>query len=284
MALNENQKKIILGLGIFFLLGVFVFMVQIEQSLTELGNLEPTVTEPVAVEPEPATPKEPQFIEKKIFGYSSLSKPIEGYQIGFGENTLLLHASLHGDEVGTTDLLNMLVEEVRTNPALVATTTKLVVIPIVNPDGYYDRTDKLNANLVNLNLNFGTTGWQKYGPEGTYAGPEAFSEIESRILRQVAEDYKPSLMIAFHSEGALVSPEKGRDSVALAKWYAKKTGYTYYNFWDYPGTASKWFEETYAKPAITVELTHQLQSDWAKNKEALLEMISSVSTNGNFWE
>jgi predicted deacylase len=213
-------------------------------------------------------------IEKEVFGFSEQRKPIEGYIIGSGDNVLFLHASLHGDEIGTTDLLNLLMEEIKANPDLVASTTKLVVLPIANPDGYYDRTDKLNARGVNLNLNFGTSDWQDHGPEGTYAGPKPFSEIESRIIKKIVEKYNPGAMIAFHSEGALVSPEEGKASVALAKWYAKKTGYKYFEDWDYPGTATKWFEDTTGFPAITVEISKQLQSDWEINKKALLELIS----------
>lgn len=216
-----------------------------------------------------------EFLDKKTFGLSEAGKPIEGYEIGFGENVILLHASLHGDEIGTTDLMNVFVEELRNNPKLVATTTKLVIIPIANPDGYYDRTDKYNSRSVNLNLNFATSGWQKYGPLGTFAGEEPFSEKESQVLKQVVEKYNPVAMIAFHAEGALVSPESGPSSIALAKWYVKNSGYTYYEYWDYAGTATKWFEETYNKPAITVELTDDLKGDWSKNKKALLELAST---------
>jgi len=84
-------------------------------------------------------------------------------------------------------------------------------------------------------------------------------------------------MISFHSHGDLVSPEAGDASVGLAKWYAEKTGYVYFEDWDYPGTATKWFVETTNKPAITVEISQDLQSDWEINKGALLELISSSS-------
>ncbi|MDP2630683.1 MAG: M14 family zinc carboxypeptidase [Candidatus Uhrbacteria bacterium] len=220
--------------------------------------------------------QESRKIEKKIFGYSAKERPIEGYEIGNGTNTLLLLASIHGDEMGTTDLLNQFVEEIKANPSLISKTKKLVIIPIANPDGYYDRTDKLNTNEVNLNLNFATSDWQKYGPEGTYAGPEPFSEIESRVIKQAVEQYKPSIMISYHAFGALVSPEAEDASIALAKWYTEKTGYEYFNvdYWDYPGTATKWFVETTDKPAITVELTKDLQSDWDINKGALFELLS----------
>jgi murein peptide amidase A len=214
-------------------------------------------------------------IDKIIFGQSMDGKPIEGFEIGNGSHTILLLGSIHGDEVGTTDLLNKFVEEIKSNPYLISKSKRLIVIPITNPDGYYDRTDKLNANGVNLNLNFPTSDWQEYGPEGTYAGPEPFSEIESQVIKQVVEMYNPEVMISYHAMGALVTPENNDASVALGNWYIGKTGYEYYDGWDYPGTVTKWFSETYQKPALTVEITKYLESDWEKNKDALMDLISA---------
>ncbi len=216
-------------------------------------------------------------IEKKTFGTSVMGRPIEGYEIGNGSDAVLLFASIHGDEVGTADLLNRFVQELQADPGKISKTKRLIVIPIANPDGYYDRTDKLNADLVNLNLNFATSNWKKYGPEETYAGPEPFSEPESKVIKQVVEQYNPSMMISYHAMGALVSPEDGDASVALGEWYVGKTGYEYYLDWDYSGTATKWFVETTGKPAITVEITAYRPSDWDINKRALMELASSDS-------
>lgn len=233
----------------------------------------------LALTPEKKISQEALKIEKKVFGYSVKEKPIEGYEIGDGTDTIFVFSAIHGDEAGTTDLLNQLVTEIKDNPGLVSTTKKLIVILIANPDAYYEDIHKFNANGVNLNLNFATSDWQNRGPEGTYAGINPFSEPESRAIKEIVEKYNPSIMIAYHAIGHLVTPENEEASVALGKWYAKKTGYHYYddtNFeWDYPGTATKWFVETTGKPAITVELTSLDESDWEVNKKALIELISS---------
>jgi len=180
--------------------------------------------------------------------------------------------------MGTADLLNRLVLEISLDPDLVSRSKKLIIIPVVNPDGYEDRTDKLNASGVNLNLNFATSSWEQYGPEGNYAGPAPFSENESRVIRDIVDQYKPKAMISFHAHGNLISPEAGEPSIGLAKWYSAKTGYEFYGGWDYSGTATKWFKEMTGNPAITVEISKDYQSDWEINKGALFELISS----GNF--
>lgn len=215
----------------------------------------------------------PEFIEKKVFGHSVLGRPIEGYVIGTGADTLLLFGAIHGNEMGTADLLTTLVQTVAADHSLMGASKRIVIIPIANPDGYADRIDKLNANGVNLNTNFQTTNWTDKGPEGFSAGSEPFSEIESRVIRSVVEQYQPNTMISFHSHGALVSPEEGAASIALGKWYARKSGYTYFTDWEFAGTATRWFTETSGKPAITVELSSHTRSDWNANKKALLELL-----------
>jgi len=240
-----------------------------------LGNMVRTAVE-YGRTPEPivtATP-EPVFkFEQKVFGHSRTGRPIEGYEIGKGEDVIFLHASIHGNEMGTTDLLVELIDEIRASNSLVADSKRLIIVPIANPDGYYDRIDKLNGNGVNLNLNFLTDDWEFYGQQGTFAGPQPFSEVESLVIKKIVEDYKPNLMVAYHAKGALVSPEANDESIALAKWYAQKTGYEYFDEWEYWGTATRWFMETTGRAAITVELSEYLQSDWNINKKALLELI-----------
>lgn len=217
------------------------------------------------------------MVQEKSFGLSTKGRNIQGYEIGSGEETLLLLSSLHGDEKNTTDLLNTFVAVLKKDPSFVHESKKLIVIPVANPDGYYEPLSNLNANGVNLNRNFETSGWKRYPAKGVFAGTQPFSEVESRVLRDVMQTYKPSVVIAFHSQGGLVSPEENAASIDLAKWYVNKTGYSYFDEWSYPGTATGWFVETAQRPAITVELTNHEQSDWEKNRSALLALISSVN-------
>lgn len=227
--------------------------------------------EPVA----PATPEiEAPLVVERAFGQTTLGRDITGYEIGAGDECLLFFGGIHGTEKGTVTLMEQLVDEIKAHPDIVPAGKRLVIIPLTNPDGYFDREDKLNANGVNLNRNFATDDWVvQEGDEETYAGEEPFSEVESRIVREVTNQCDPSMMIAFHSQGALVSPESNESSLALAEWYAAHTGYEYFDEWDYAGTATRWFVETTGKAAITVELTNHVDSDWEMNKPALLEII-----------
>ncbi len=268
-----TYKKLLIGGAVFLLLvlvGSYLYSASLSRRVTnDLKIFEAQILQ---------RQKDGKKIEKKTFGLSAKGKSIDGYEIGNGRNTLLLFGSIHGNEMGTADLLERFVEEIKVDPNIISRTRKLVIIPIINPDGYYDRTDKLNGNGVNLDLNFPTSDWQEYGPRGDWAGPEPFSEAESKVLEQIVDQYKPDAMISYHARGAFVSPEVANTPSELGRWYAEKTGYVYdddIDEWDFPGTATKWFVETTGKPVITVEMTKYLESDWEINKEAMLDLVSS---------
>jgi len=278
------KKRQLLGLGILLLslvlTGALYYIYQ-SQSTKDVAVAASAKNE-TAPTPEVSTVVSTEQADAQItFGYSVAGKPITGYVFGSGSDTTLMFGSIHGNEMGTADLLKTLVEYIKNNPSAVAEGQRVVIIPILNPDGYYDRTDKLNADEVNLNLNFGTSDWAMYGSEGQYAGPYAWSEPESRVLRSVVEKYLPNRMISYHSNGSLSNPELTSASQELAWWYAEESGYTYYAdpAWDYSGTATKWFEETYSKPAITIELNDHYMNDWNLNKKPMLEILSGASSS-----
>ncbi len=217
-------------------------------------------------------------LEIKNLGSTRDGRNVTGYVIGDGPDTLLLFGAIHGNEMGTATLMNQLIAAVTADPNLVDPNKRLVIIPVANPEGYFDRTDKLNNNGVNLNLNFDTTDWEHYGPGGTYAGDEPFSEPESQIIKKVVDEYHPYAMIAFHAEGGLISPEFEESSETWSQWYAKQSGYEYFAEWDFFGTATRWFTETTHLPSVTVELGDHSSSDWEINKPVLFKLIANPGT------
>lgn len=282
---QEKEIRIRLqGFGIV-LLGLVVGLVVLDSS--GFAELRSAVVENQAGEfvlgtlDGSADDNEKLFAQEKIFGYSLTGKPISGYEIGTGDETMFLVASIHGNEMGGTDLLNRFLREIIQKPELVSEAKKLIIIPIANPDGYFDRIDKLNANEVNINRNFATSDWRESVTGETSAGERPFSEPESIVLKDVVEEYRPALLIAYHALGTFVTPEKNDEAGRkLAKWYAQNTGYAFAgndDVWDFPGTFTKWFVETTGNPGITVEMTTYLGDDWELNRSALLELVSSRS-------
>ncbi|HEY3592724.1 MAG TPA: M14 family metallopeptidase, partial [Polyangiaceae bacterium] len=140
--------------------------------------------------------------------------------------SILLTALMHGNEViGSLALLevvrNLTNPEVNTHRLL--DEARMVIMPVVNPDalsanianiGKGDRAwQRCNAHGVDLNRNFPrlTTkrllhpfSGSRFHASPYYSGPHAFSEPESRAVRSVALDARPSLAIAFHSFGNML--------------------------------------------------------------------------------
>lgn len=262
--------------GIFAVVGLIVMMLVVAGFAFVSSKQSPEsipARDAVALASPPPVAEE-TLVKKKTFGLSERGRTIRGYEIGAGEECLLLFGGIHGNEKGTVELLQKFIDVVTADPKLLSPSKKLVVLPLLNPDGYSDNIYRTNANGVNLNRNFPTMTWTQFSDSETFAGAKPFSESESRALQAAVEACNPSIMVAFHSQGGVVSPEANTESLALANWYIEKSGYTFYNDWNYPGTATGWFSETTGNPAITVELTDHDANDWEINHKALLDLIS----------
>lgn len=248
----------------FTLITMFLVLTGLSWPAYTFGQFEPAVAQVSAPLPGAG----------EVMGMSMSGRPILGYTFGTGSECLFVFGGIHGNEKGTVTLLEKFRDTLADQPNLVAPNKRVLIIPLVNPDGYLTRTDKLNVRGVNLNRNFPTASWiQTEGRVNTFAGIEPFSELESQVVRSAVQRCQPTMMLSFHSQGALVSPEAGTESQALGKWYAEQTGYEYFDEWDFAGTATGWFEAITGKPAITIELTSHTDSDWKINKPALLKLI-----------
>lgn len=168
-------------------------------------------------------------------GRSVEGRPLWRFELGSRDPSapsVLLTALVHGVEViGSVALMETVARLAdRTDGFL--DRTRLVVMPIVNPDALADNMDRLrtgrwayrrcNARGVDLNRNFSpvdrqqhaahvrpTRGWHpmagsrwRWSPY--FRGPHPLSEPESRAVHDVAEAIAPRLALGFHSFGDLL--------------------------------------------------------------------------------
>ncbi len=106
--------------------------------------------------------------------------------------------------------------------------TRLVVLPICNPDALFANAARLargriafqrcNAHRVDLNRNFPRVSahrsWHpmsgsRFRLSPHYVGPHALSEPESEAIAQVASEVQPGLALGFHSFGNLLLHPRG---------------------------------------------------------------------------
>lgn len=134
------------------------------------------------------------------------------------------------------------------------------VAPLVNPDGLLQkRSQRLNANGVDLNRNMPTPNWHeesrnywnRVGKDPRrYPGEAPLSEPESRWLYEEIRSFKPHVIISVHApfgvldfDGPPTGPRK------LGHLHLKLIG-------TYPGSLGNCAGVQHQIPVITVELPH----------------------------
>ncbi|WP_437676487.1 M14 family metallopeptidase [Sorangium sp. So ce131] len=158
-------------------------------------------------------------------GTSANGRPLRRYDFGDPRGpTILLTSLMHGVElIGGLALLDAVRAILASGRGGAAARARLVVVPVVNPDAVAENLERLgsdrvaaqrcNARGVDLNRNFAPLSASRplhpfagsrlrWSPH--YTGPHAFSEPESRALRDVALETRPALALGFHSCGNLL--------------------------------------------------------------------------------
>lgn len=149
--------------------------------------------------------------ESFSIGKSKLGETIRVFRFGNGRRKILALGGIHGDETSAVRLCWDMVFYFKKHLTKIPKNVKLIIIPLLNPDGYFFHT-RVNAAGVDINRNFPTKNWQKKIyilratlPDG--GGPGRSSERETRALIKFIEKEKPYLNIAYHSRAGFIYPE-----------------------------------------------------------------------------
>ncbi len=127
----------------------------------------------------------PSVFNVETLGKSVLNEDIFSVTFGNGSKKILMWSQMHGNESTTTkaifDVFNTFsVSKTNLKSILEACTIK--IIPILNVDGAKLYT-RLNANTIDLNRD-----------------AQNLSQPESRVLRQVFDDFKPDFCFNLHGQ------------------------------------------------------------------------------------
>ena len=249
-------------LGAFIILGVLVCGCAQQ---TEVKG--PSVTYPDAlVDMEAMLPP----TQVRVGGQSLMRRSILYDILGYGEDTTLIIATIHGNEDAGTPLVRRLYWHLRENAAILAG-RKVVIIPVANPDGRAARV-RYNARGVDLNRNFESDN----RINNEVHGQAALSEPESEIISRIITEYRPNKIVTLHQPLSCVDydgPGQGM-AEAMAKLCplpAKKLGAR-------PGSLGAYSGETLNIPTITLEMNASDsnlsdQALWDTYGEALVAAI-----------
>ncbi len=229
---------------------------------------------------------------ESIAGHSVEGRPLWRFDLGSTDAdapVVLLTALIHGVElIGAVALMDA-VRRFASLSGVVGERARLVVMPILNPDGLVANMDRLargkaafqrrNANGVDLNRNFPSVSEKRiwhpcagssWKASPYYRGPRPFSEPETQAVRDVVAEVRPTLSLGFHSFGNSLlfpwahsrerNPRYG-NYVKLADSFLQTLPSIPYRCRQaislYPtlGDLDDWLDATYGSVAYTVEVS-----------------------------
>ncbi|MDO8669628.1 MAG: M14 family metallopeptidase, partial [Candidatus Buchananbacteria bacterium] len=274
----------ITGIIVLVMLGVglFVFIVSRNNATPP-----PKLSETIVVQD--AGPKH------KVIGMSVEGRDIEAYIYGNGATHLLFVGGIHGGyEWNSVLLAYKFMDYLAANPGIIPKNLTISIIPSANPDGVFkvvgkagrfavsDAPDdkqilaagRFNAHDVDLNRNFDC----KWKPKSTWqskivsAGSSAFSEPETKAIRDFVLNYKPNAVIFWHSQANAVFASECKNGILsetldIMNAYSRAAGYPAvksFDAYEITGDAEGWLASINI-PAITVELKTHETIEWEKN-------------------
>ncbi|MBQ8168551.1 DUF2817 domain-containing protein [bacterium] len=173
---------------------------------------------------------------------------------------ILVIGVFHGEEPQGKFLIE---EYLRTH------SSNLFFIPCLNPDGvqFGKRT---NANGVDLNRNYPTNNWQLTERNEFFGGEAPASEIETKFMVEVIEEYNPELILALHAPFMVVNYDG--PAKEIAEKISKIINYPVQESIGYPtpGSFGTYCGVERNIPTITLELDEKIPV------ENLLEPVHKI--------
>jgi len=171
---------------------------------------------------------------------------------------VLLVGGIHGDEYSSVSVTFKWMQLLEDNPSQ---TLHWHIVPLLNPDGLLQkRSQRTNANGVDLNRNFTTPNWHaatKQYWEGKkkcnpryYPGKAPLSEPESRWLAEEIKTFRPDAIVALHAPYNLIDFDFAgqlRPPSRLGPLHLSLLG-------TYPGSLGNYAGIQKRIPIITIEL------------------------------
>ena len=199
---------------------------------------------------------------KNLIELKSLDRNIKSKKV-------LVIGVFHGDEPQG----RYLIEEFLASTATNETHNKsLLFIPCLNPDGMMKNT-RTNSNGVDLNRNFPTSNWGRNEGENAtcddtttpyFGGIAPASEIETRFVIEVIEEYKPELVLTLHAPYKVVNYDGPAEHIA--REISKIIGYPTEGSIGYPtpGSFGTYCGVERDIPTITLELDAEIPVEGLK--------------------
>ena len=191
---------------------------------------------------------------------------------GQKNNTTLVLAMVHPDEVTPLFIGIELASLLKDNPKMIEDGSRVIIAPLVNPDGFFRQPKtRTNAHGVDVNRNFDTQDWEAqaqaewkkkfHSDPRRNPGAKGGSELETQFQKRMIEKFKPDKILSIHSPlnhldydgpNTLAVDRFSRDYVKScltlrSKLKAVATGF-------FPGSLGNYAGQELGIPTLTLEL------------------------------
>ena len=224
--------------------------------------------------------------------YSVQGRPLLYTVLGKRGKVSLLLCSVHSDE-NTTYHCFRLRQWLKNRKSQI--TRRLVIMPLVNPDGYFHSPKtRQNGRGVDLNRNLPTSRWiqlsnkrwkQTGASKRRYPGKRCNSEPENQFLIHLIQKYRPDRIISLHSPLHFIdldySSKKNtvlKKAKSLAWIFSKSSHFKFLDYRTFPGSLGRYASE-WGIPVYTVEFpsaTSQKQQRYFQQiHQSMLDLLNS---------
>ncbi|MDH5547282.1 MAG: M14 family murein peptide amidase A [Gammaproteobacteria bacterium] len=206
--------------------------------------------------------------------------PIEGKE---SKGRVLILGGIHGDELSS---ISIVFNWMRTLDKYHSGMFHWHVVPLVNPDGLFQKTpQRMNKNGVDLNRNFPTDNWHKESNDywhrtnknpRRYPGPSPLSEPESKWLAKEISEFKPDAIVSIHAPYGILDFDGPRSA-------PKRLGHLHLNLLGtYPGSLGNYAGVHQEIPVVTIELPFAgIMPTERQMNQIWTDLIKWLSTNVN---
>lgn len=178
------------------------------------------------------------------------------------EKSVLIIGVFHGEEPQGEYLIN---EYLKTDLSDIK--NKLYFVPCLNPDGK-SKNQRQNANGIDLNRNFPTKNWRITSRKEYFGGNKPASEIETKFMIDILENYKFDAILSIHAPFEIVNYDGNAKD--FAEKISQLTGYPVQSDIGYPtpGSFGNYCGVERNIPIITLELPEDKTNEelWETNK------------------
>jgi protein MpaA len=223
-----------------------------------------------------------QGVPWKIDYQSKDGHPLVYTSFGEGTNTTLFLGGVHPDEITPIHMAFRLGGFLKDNPHLYAKETnhRIVLAPLVSPDGFFlDKPLRTNS-LVDVNRNFLTQDWYEHGrgaldtwrmkkksQDRYFPGYFPNTEIETFFQTQLIDDFQVKKIFTIHAplgfydfdgpgdqKSHQTTESEQRTKEFVASLSKKSAGYKIMVYNVYPGSLGNYAGKERKIPTVTLEL------------------------------